>query len=542
MKRKWSKKKIIEEILRLHKAGEDLNARHIIKNYPSLAHAAYKKHYFGNWENAIRAAGLDYEAIKALGKSKVNVGRKWTKEQIIDEIQKLAEKGVHLNFQYMRKHYNPLLCAACKKYNFGSWKNAIEAAGLDYDEINKYAKRKHWTKTGIIEEIKKLYNDGENLQYMKIKSKYQALCVAAAREFGNWGNAVNAAGINYDDYRAQRKPWTKEKIVNRILELYKKGEDLSHSNIQKKYNYLLMAASKPRLFNGWRYAVEAAGINYDDYYKKKPPGYWTKSRIIETIKEWYEMGKDLSISQINQTHSSFSTTASNMFGSWKNAIEAAGLDYDEINRYSDRESWTTEKILNTIIELYNSGEDLTSAYNFKFRPTLYYAVYDDPNLGSWSKAIAKAGLDYDKIRKDIKSENYKGLLLEKYVKEIFEVIGKEVDYQKRFENGKYRPDFVDKKSGEWIEVKLNSWGNGIEKSISNYLNYVDSFSIYYLSGPPRKWLHDKVKFKCVKDFFLKLKELGREDIIKDLSLLDKGVVPSRYQKDFEDYMVKTDIN
>jgi hypothetical protein len=251
---------------------------------------------------------------------------------------------------------------------------------------------------------------------------------------------------------------------------------------------------------------------------------------------------DLSASNIHKKYAYLEGASRNKFGSWGNAIEAAGLDYDEINKYSWRESWNTEGILRKIRELYESGEDLSSAYCNKNHSTLFYATLDDPNLGSWPKAISKAGLDYDEIRKDIKTEFYKGKLLEEYLKEIFNILGIEAEYQKRFtfENEECIPDFVNIKTGDWIDVKLNSWNRKIEKTVFKYLKYVERLTIYYLSGPGRKWYHDKVVFKCIKDFYPKLKEQGREDIIKDLSLLDRGIIPSQHQKQLEEYLAKED--
>lgn len=530
----WSKEKIIEEIKALHKEGEELNAANVRRVNPPLIAAVDSKRYFNSWGDAVKAAGFDYNKIKKL--------REWTKDKIVSEILKLKESGAPLNPQAVREYYNPLLIAACKKHHFGSWQNAIEAAGLDYDEINKYSDRTQWTKELILREIKKLNSRGENLQYINIKENFHALCSAAVREFENWGNAVEAAGIDYDKFRTRKEPfyWTKEKIVDEILELYEKGEDLSYTNMKDKYNSLVMASVKPRLFNGWRYAVDAAGVNYDEYRMRKPPGYWTKKRIIETIQELHKEGVDLSASNIQANYSVLLASSSDKFGSWRNAIEAAGLDYDEINKYADRERWDTEKIIHRIKELYESGEDLSYSYCRAHNTALISSarIY----FGSWENAIQSVGLDYDEIRKDIKTGFYKGKLLERYLEKIFKIIGRKVKIQKRFvfNNETYIPDFVDAQTGEWIEVKLNSWNRGIEESAFKYLKHVDQLIIYYLSGPPRKWYNDRVVFRCIKDFYPKLKEHGREDIIKDLSLIDRGIIPSKYQKELEEFLEKED--
>ncbi len=534
---KWDKKRIIDEILALHKAGEGLNAAHVKRVNPPLLAAVDGKRYFNSWGEAVEAAGFDYNQIKKL--------REWDKEKIIPEILRLKKDNIPLNSLYVSQNHTTLFVAACKKYHFGSWKNAIEAAGLDYNKINKYIDRTQWTKELILKEIKKLNSRGENLQYINIKENFHALCSAAVREFENWGNAVEAAGIDYDKFRTRKEPlyWTKEKIVDEILELYEKGKDLSYSNMREKYNPLVMAAVKPRLFNGWRYAVDAAGINYDEYRMRKPAGFWTKEKIIETIQELHKEGVDLSSSNISDKYSYLMIAANpDKLGSWKKAIEAAGLDYDDINKYADRISWDKELIIKTIKDLNSQEIDLSSSYTQTYNNALISSAQNI--FGSWENAIQSAGLDYNGIRKDIKTEFYKGKLLERYLEKIFKIIGIKVKTQKRFvfDNETCIPDFVDSKTGEWIEVKLNSWNKGIEETAFKYLKYLDQLIIYYLSGPPRKWYNDRVVFKCIKDFYPKLKEHGKEDIVKDLSFIDRGIIPNKHQKELEDFLAKKDNN
>ena len=59
---KWSKGKIVSEILTLYKAESRLNDGYVNKNYNSLYNAARRQ--FGSWKNAIEAAGLNYDKIK----------------------------------------------------------------------------------------------------------------------------------------------------------------------------------------------------------------------------------------------------------------------------------------------------------------------------------------------------------------------------------------------------------------------------------------------------------------------------------------------
>jgi len=70
---------------------------------------------------------------------------------------------------------------------------------LDYDKILEEAERKRiekskkWSKAKIIEKIQELYKKGDDLSHEKIKSNNSALVSAARRHFGSWENAIQSA-------------------------------------------------------------------------------------------------------------------------------------------------------------------------------------------------------------------------------------------------------------------------------------------------------------------------------------------------------------
>ncbi len=66
--------------------------------------------------------------------------RKWSQETIAREILRRHDAGEDLSYSAMTRSDLPLLRAAARY--FGTWQNAIEYAGLNYDEIRKY---RHWT-------------------------------------------------------------------------------------------------------------------------------------------------------------------------------------------------------------------------------------------------------------------------------------------------------------------------------------------------------------------------------------------------------------
>ncbi|MHA1888639.1 MAG: hypothetical protein ACTSX0_11465 [Promethearchaeota archaeon] len=533
---RWSKEKVINRILELNEKGESLNLKYVETNYSSLSSAAFR--CFGGWKNAIKAAGLDYGKILEDAKRKRIEKKKWSKNKIVEKIQELHKRGEDLSHVNMKATNSALVSAAFSKNYFGSWENAIQSAGLDY---NKIRKEERWGKETVLDKIFRLHQAEENLNAKYIHDNYSSLHWAAGKYFGSWKNAITEAGLDYETINLYSK-WSKQKIIDEILKLYESGEKLNHAHVNKIYPALTAAALSRNHFGSWRKALEAAGLDYDEVRESvgiKKTEEWSKEKIVDEILELYNSGEDLNANNMRKVNIALYGAAVNKryFGSWEKAIEAVGLDYDEIKRY---QQWDKQKIIDEILRLHEAGEDLSYMNIREDYRALVSAAFN--YFGNWENAISALGLDYEKIRLDYQTEAYKGFIFQKILKEIFKIINKEVSTNKRyyFDGEICIPDFVDKNTGVWIDAKLNSWGRGIEETAHKYLKYVDKLIIYYLTGGVRKWDGDKVIFRDVNDFYPNLIEVGRQDIIRDLSLIERGIVPSKYQKGLEDYFKRRD--
>jgi hypothetical protein len=102
------------------------------------------------------------------------------------------------------KERKTLYADACKL--FGSWRNALEACGIDYESSRNHRK---WTKDKIVKEIKRVRTEGSNLRPSILRRNGMTSLVSAAEyHFGSWRRAVETCGI---DYNFGRKKKTKER-------------------------------------------------------------------------------------------------------------------------------------------------------------------------------------------------------------------------------------------------------------------------------------------------------------------------------------------
>ena len=185
------------------------------------------------------------------------------------------------------------------------------------------------------------------------------------------------------------KVWTKVRIIAAIKQLRMQGADLSPTAVQIEHSALFSSARSRSHFGSWRAAVEAAGFNYDDIKRVKQR--WTRDAIIARICELHDAGEDLLDSQFKMRHRSLylAACAHRYFGSWRRAIEGAGLNHEKM-----RESrvWTKTRILRTIKQLAKEGKPLGWAYIEQHEPGIYRAARRKENFGSWANALLEAGV------------------------------------------------------------------------------------------------------------------------------------------------------
>ena len=248
----WSRKRITKELMDLKNNGEDFTYTGFERRHRKLAPMAL--YYYGKWDNALASVGVKLKRPEG-----------WSKEKIIKEIGTLKEKGIDLSWRAMRKQgYGPLLTMS--NFYFGSWRRAIKSAGLDYNEIRK---REKWSKERVILTIKKLHREGIDLSFNELRrTGYGKLTSMGCYYFPNWGKAIKAAGLDYSKIK-KHENWSKERVIEMIKALCRRGIDLSYRSLIRE-GYIKLIGMGQHYFDNWGKAIEAAGLNYSKIWKRKP--------------------------------------------------------------------------------------------------------------------------------------------------------------------------------------------------------------------------------------------------------------------------------
>lgn len=262
--------------------------------------------------------------------------RRWSQETVDKEIVERLKKGLSLTPLILKREDDMLLKQGAKYY--GSWRNALVENSLNPDEwyLKKYSFR--WTKEEVDKGIIDRVGKGLSLAYtiMKEKEEDYSLYNAAFYVYGSWKVAIEENGFNYEDYELRREKidWTKDIVIKEINKRLKKGLSLNPTDVKNDYSTLLNHAIK--LFGDWISALTASGIDYNDWYKQKPKGFWTEEVIIEELLKRKREGKSLSERDVDVEDAGLVGAVKRFYGPWSKGLLAIGENPNDHLRKSGR--------------------------------------------------------------------------------------------------------------------------------------------------------------------------------------------------------------
>ena len=236
----WTRKRLIVEIRRMHQAGECLRFTVV---YPRLRLPANR--FFGSWRAAVEAAGIKYDQLLLV--------RRWSPEEIVAAIRKLADERVPLNRTYIERHY-PALAAAARTTFPTSWGKALWAAGFDPAAHKK--PKGPWDKAKALRWVLVRFEQRQSLMARDVPPGLKGF-VWQTLKIG-WADFVESAGIPYPGIKKRQNFWTREKVLEEIRRWHAEGHAMHYRGVRRSYEALLQQARK--YFKTWDAARAAAGV------------------------------------------------------------------------------------------------------------------------------------------------------------------------------------------------------------------------------------------------------------------------------------------
>jgi len=340
LRKSWTRESVIGAIRFRHSKGLPLT--NVVKHDPTLSSAAYS--YFGCWRDAMLAAGLD-----------PGPRRRWTRQRLVDALRSWYPQG-KLKGNVWEEDAG--LVRAVGAY-FGSWYEGLKAAGIE-------PPRRIWTRELILQELRTW-----RLGPCKtgLWQENPSLARAAARYFGSYDNALQAAGLE-----PRPRGRTAQQLIEAIQDRYVQGARLSGPASQAD---IRLRSSAARRFGSWRKALSAAGL----HDVLPPPRIkWTRERVLAEIHCLYEMGTPRA--KGTRRNTCLDRAAVRHFGSWKAAVEAAGYE-------TTRRSWCKESLIAAIQERHRKGLPIRNMR--RHYPALEASAV--AYFGTWGKALQAAGFE-----------------------------------------------------------------------------------------------------------------------------------------------------
>ena len=287
----------------------------------------------------------------------VRVRCTWTRDEVLREIRNRHAQGQTTTG--VSQAYPHLYRSA--KRHFGSWHSALEAAGIASRPCQR------WTKAKVVEALRRRHVEGPPLSHVWKDDK--PLFRAAVRKFGNWHNALRAAGLEPRPYRKWSARagarWASRVVSPAALCHPSRGPGL--------------AGAAYRFFGSVSQALEAAGL-------APPPGRWTPRRVIEHIQDGRVQGRPIHIAGLGDLR--LAAAAKRYFGSWRAAVAAAGLAA-HLPPVVVTRCWTPQAVIDEITVCHRQGNRITELWK---RDTGLYSSAKK-HFGSWRAAVAAAGLE-----------------------------------------------------------------------------------------------------------------------------------------------------
>lgn len=330
----WSPEYALDRLLYLHEQEHPIHWQHLYTVEKGLGD--YLLRVFHSYDNALAALGLDPMKVRHAAPRMA-----WDRQRVLEAFQQRLSAGKSLTYSIVEEEF-PGLASAAPKY-FGTYRAAIEAMGIDYEGEVKIAR---WRNTPalrreILTEVRRLaalpeydWNEVETF-----RKKYRP---AIQPFFRSWHGLAAEAGIPVERIMHNRyQLLDRATVLESLRQRHQAG--LSVRSIDLARDDCKLSFSVLKHFGKLSDALREAGIS--DLPRSRPSRYEDDQAILDANMRRKAEQKPLDGTSLLQgelrDHAMF-LKARQFFGSWKEAIIAAGMEPSvEYKKFSPLERYPT---------------------------------------------------------------------------------------------------------------------------------------------------------------------------------------------------------
>ncbi len=238
-------------------------------------------------------------------------GQRRTRPMILAEIRRLHRAGRHLR---QRDVANWLYLSASR--TFGTWRAAVQAAGLNYDKVSGI---EHWSRERVIAEIQALAKRHVLLNATYVQQHFPTLHNVAVKRFPrSWAKALFAAGLNPYEHKMPRGRWDNTKAAKWVRKHARRGRSV----LAQRAPVSLVSYVQSRTKGGWAAFVESLGLVYPGIKRRRD---WTADKLVAEMRKRKRAGLPMYYKAVQRTYQALIFQAKKFFGSWDAARRAAGV-------------------------------------------------------------------------------------------------------------------------------------------------------------------------------------------------------------------------
>ena len=190
--------------------------------------------HFGTWETALTYAGVNVR--------RTDPRKEYTGDRVLQEIRLLCSSGYDLSTTHNMRRDRRLYEAA--RQHFGTWRKTLVAAGVNLEHAFVRRPRKHDRKK-LLETIKQRHESGETLVWTDVCLENRAFASAAKQAFGSWRKALIAAAIDPKVYHNHgRKEWDQHRVIACLRRRQQEGKSLKCADVGRQHRSLVNAANR----------------------------------------------------------------------------------------------------------------------------------------------------------------------------------------------------------------------------------------------------------------------------------------------------------
>lgn len=293
---------------------------------------------------------------------------------MLKELRRLARQGVVLSDRGLSDAGRRDLVGAVRDY-FGSIVRARAIAGVP-DPPRPSGKREKWDEARVVTEILERYE--EALPLAKSRAP-QRLIRAGQRYFGSWREAIEAAGLDYDEVRLVREPYTADEVVEHLKLLAITQPTMTWAEVSDEKYYPAIA----RLFGSLDKALAQAGL--EDWPLRLRERLLERTVVIDELRARRLDGRLTHFTAVQDEDGPLWYSAITHFGSWDAALEAADLAPDGPQR-----RWSRGALLDAIRDRARLGLSVRPGDVGREDPGLYITARK--HFGTFQEAMRLAGL------------------------------------------------------------------------------------------------------------------------------------------------------